>query len=225
MKLNIYNIKAEKVGQQDIDPNIFEVPIKMNLIHESLRIHMANSRKVLAHTKGRAEVRGGGKKPWKQKGTGRARHGSIRSPLWVGGGVTFGPTNERNYTLKINKKAKRKALCMTLSDKTANNRLILLDNLVLETGKTKSVVAILNNFKKLIEQDGKIRKVLWIYPEKAGNLIMATKNVKKLKVLGANNLNIKDLLNYEYIMMEQGALEKIDKLYSVNKKSKINDKF
>jgi len=215
MKLNVYNVKAEKVGEQELDPNIFEIPVKMEVIQESLRAQMANSRKVLAHTKGRAEVRGGGKKPWKQKGTGRARHGSIRSPLWKGGGITFGPTNDRNYTLKMNKKAKKKALCMVLSDKTFNNRLLLLDKLTLEHGKTKIAVDILNNFKKIIREDGKSKKVLWVYSEKAGNLIMAARNIKYLKVLGGNNLNIRDLLNYEYIMMEQGALKVIDKLYSV----------
>jgi large subunit ribosomal protein L4 len=116
---------------------IFDVEINPDLIHQVVVAQTANRRRVIAHTKGRGEVRGGGKKPWRQKGTGRARHGSIRSPLWKGGGVTFGPTKERTFKKEINKKMKRKALFMVLTAKAKNNLLLVLDKIILEQPKTK----------------------------------------------------------------------------------------
>lgn len=234
-KVNVYNIKAEKVDEAELNPCIFEIPVKEEVVRQALIVQMANSRNVVAHTKGRAEVSGGGRKPWKQKGTGRARHGSIRSPLWIGGGITFGPTNERNFAIKINKKVKKKALNMVLSDKALNGRLILLDCLKLEEGKTKKIKEILDNLKNIMRdrdckkglpanevkngKDGKIlvkaKKILMLYTDKAGNLIKAGKNIEKLKVIGVNNLNIKDLLEYEYVIMEKAGLAVIEKLYLV----------
>lgn len=230
MKLNIYNIKAEKVGEAELAPSIFEVPVKEEVVRQALIAQMANSRNILAHTKGRADVRGGGRKPWKQKGTGRARHGSIRSPLWIGGGVTFGPTNERNFEIKINKKVKKKALNMVLSDKVLNGKIVLLDALKLEEARTKKMKEVLNNFKNIMGdkegedgintlltplKGGMSRKILMLYTNKAENLIKAGRNIEKLKVIGANNLNIRDLLEYEYVIMEEAGLEVIEKLYSV----------
>ncbi|MFH1192306.1 MAG: 50S ribosomal protein L4 [bacterium] len=234
MKLNIYNIKAEKVREAELAPNVFEVPVKEEVVRQALIAQMANNRNILAHTKGRANVRGGGKKPWKQKGTGRARHGSIRSPLWIGGGVTFGPTNERNFAVKINKKVKKKALNMALSDKALNGKIVLLDALKLEEARTKKMKEMLNNFKNIMDdKDGKevengkkgkiqlgVKKILMLYTNKAENLIKASRNIEKLKVIGANNLNIRDLLEYEYVIMEEAGLEVIEKLYSVNREIK-----
>src|SRR3989338_7273411 len=108
MKYQVYNQEGEKVKEMDLNPAVFEVAMNNDLVHQAVVAQAANKRKPLAHTKDKGEVRGGGKKPWKQKGTGRARHGSSRSPLWIGGGVTFGPTNERNFSKKINKKMKKK---------------------------------------------------------------------------------------------------------------------
>jgi len=216
--VNVYNIKAEKVGEEKLNSAIFEVPAKSEVISQVLIAHMANSRKVLAHTKGRSEVRGGGKKPWRQKGTGRARHGSIRSPLWIGGGVTFGPTKERNFSLYINKKKKKKALYMVLSDKVTNEKLILIDKLQ-KKKKKKKMIEFIANFKKITnkEKDKKEKKILLVHSDKAGDLIKAGRNIDKIKTIGVNNLNIRDLLEFEYIMMEKDGLKIIDKLYSIRK--------
>jgi len=143
--VNLYNQEGKEIGKAELTSEIFDVKLNSNLVHQAVVAQTANKRQVLAHTKDRSEVRGGGKKPWRQKGTGRARHGSIRSPLWRGGGITFGPTNERNFSLKINKKAKRKALLMCLSDKAKNERIILVDNLELAEAKTKKFFQILLN--------------------------------------------------------------------------------
>src|SRR3989338_4584896 len=127
MNVTVYQQETgEPSGTTELNDRIFNVPVKPALIQRAVRTQESNSRQVLAHTKTRAEVRGGGRKPWKQKGTGRARHGSIRSPLWVGGGITFGPRSNRNFTQKVNRKVRKQALLMVLSDKVANDRLIVV---------------------------------------------------------------------------------------------------
>ncbi|MFH0853930.1 MAG: 50S ribosomal protein L4 [bacterium] len=218
--VNIYNMKAEKVDEVELNPDIFEVKPKEELINQALVAQMANSRNPIAHTKGRSEVRGGGKKPWKQKGTGRARHGSIRSPLWIGGGITFGPTNERNFELKINKKAKRKALDMVLSDKVANDKFIIIDKLAIKECKTKEMINFVYAFRDKFNNSGKSFKALITYTDKAENLIKAGRNIKKLKIIGVNSLNIKDLLGYEYIIMPKQGLAVIEELYNPRKLKK-----
>ncbi|MFH1030884.1 MAG: 50S ribosomal protein L4 [bacterium] len=210
--VNIYNREAEKVDEVELNSHIFSVKPNMELIHQALMAQMSNSRKVLAHAKGRSEVRGGGKKPWEQKGTGRARHGSIRSPLWIGGGITFGPSKERNFEVKINKKAKKKALRMLLTDKVVNQKFILLDELEME-GKTKAMTRLINNFSEKLN-DKKALKALVAHAGKAGNLIRAGRNIEKLKIIGVNNLNIKDLLEYEYFFLPKDGLATIENLYS-----------
>ena len=145
MKYPVYNTSGEEVKQAELNPAIFGVKVKKELVHQVAMAQMNNARPVLAHTKDRSEVRGGGRKPWKQKGTGRARHGSTRSPLWAGGGVTFGPTKDRNFTQKINKKMKRKALFMCLSDRVKDSNLILLDKLELAAAKTREMDKLLRN--------------------------------------------------------------------------------
>src|SRR3989339_1594785 len=138
MNLPIYNIEGHETGKISLNPKIFGVKTKSWILHQVIVAQQANSRVNVAHTKTRGEVRGGGKKPWKQKGTGRARHGSIRSPLWRGGGITFGPLNTRNFKIKVNKKAKKKALLMTLTSKAINQKIILLEKLEIDQAKTKN---------------------------------------------------------------------------------------
>jgi len=145
-RVTIYNIKKEKIGTLVLPSELFNLKINSNLVHQALVTQMANSRKKIAQTKDRSEVRGGGIKPWQQKGTGRARHGSIRSPIWKGGGITFGPRTQRNFKKKINKKMKRKALLMALSSKLKDNELILINELKLKKPKTKEMAKILENF-------------------------------------------------------------------------------
>lgn len=151
MKIDLYNQLGEIVGKVNLPDSVFGVEVDANLIHQAIVAQMANSRRTLAHTKSRSEVRGGGIKPWRQKGTGRARHGSSRSPIWVGGGVTFGPTKNRNFTKKINKKAKRKALSMTLSSKLEDKQFLVVDDIKLKESKTKEAVSIIGNLTKHLE--------------------------------------------------------------------------
>src|SRR3990167_5785591 len=129
MDITLYNQSGETIGTAQLPENIFAVPMNADVVHQALVTAQANARVAIAHAKGRGEVRGGGKKPWKQKGTGRARHASIRSPIWKGGGVTHGPTKERVFSKKINKKIARKALCMVLSSKVSEGTLRIIDQI------------------------------------------------------------------------------------------------
>src|SRR3990167_5612152 len=147
MKATVYNQEGKEVGAMELPARLFGVELNPDLVHQVMVAQLANARQILAHTKTRGEVRGGGRKPWKQKHTGRARHGSIRSPIWVGGGIVFGPRKDRNYHQKINKKVAKKALLMALSDKVANDKLVLLDSFKLDQIKTKEALTILRNLQ------------------------------------------------------------------------------
>ena len=150
MNYKVHNQIGEVVKEVKLNPTVFEVKINEPLIHQVAVAQLANARVAIAHTKNKGEVRGGGKKPWRQKGTGRARHGSIRSPLWKGGGVTFGPRNTRNFSQKINKKMKKAALFSCLSDKAKQKTLMLLDKLELTETKTKEFAKIILNLKNIL---------------------------------------------------------------------------
>src|SRR4030042_1252343 len=180
---------------------VFGLKLNKDLVHQAVVAQMANSRQVIAHTKTRAEVSGGGKKPWRQKGTGRASHGSIRSPIWIGGGVTFGPTKERNFSKKINKKMRRKALLMVLSGKAKDNELVVLDDLKLSEPKTKlmdKVIASLVRVKKDIKKGALIA-----LGQKDDNVIKAVKNIPKINTIGINSLNVVDVLSKKYLVMQK----------------------
>ena len=208
MKIDIYNQNGEKTGQTIIPKEIFEVPFNSDLVHQVVVSQMANRRQVIAHTKDRGEVSGGGRKPWRQKGTGRARHGSIRSPLWRHGGVTFGPTKARVFKKKINKKMKRKALLMVLSAKAKEKTLIVLDNLKIEKPKTKLVVGIL---KKLPCQQ---QSCLIALPGMDKNMISASRNIARVETRQAKDLNALDLLNFKYLVMPKSAIKIIKETFS-----------
>ncbi|NQU99169.1 MAG: 50S ribosomal protein L4, partial [Parcubacteria group bacterium] len=169
--------------------------------------HLANRRNVVAHTKDRSEVRGGGAKPWKQKGTGRARHGSNRSPIWIGGGVTFGPSSARNFKQKINKKEKRKALLMTLSSKLSDKKLILVDEFKMEKISTKKFI---KNISKLPVKDN---KVLLVLDKKDDKIIKSIKNIPSAKSTNTGSLNLYDILKYDSLLMTVSAVENIEKNY------------
>lgn len=147
IKIKVYNQNAEAAGEIELSPKVFGMKVNNDLVHQAVVAQMANERQVIAHTKDRSEVRGGGKKPWRQKGTGRARHGSSRSPIWIGGGVTFGPRNDRNFKKRINKKMKQNAMLMVLSDKAAGNNFIILDKLEATEYKTKIFNKIISGFE------------------------------------------------------------------------------
>ena len=207
MLIDTYNQNGEKVGQTRLPSEIFEVEVNSDLVHQVVVSQLANRRRVIAHTKTRGEVRGGGKKPWRQKGTGRARHGSIRSPLWKGGGVTFGPRTERVFKKIIPKKMRRKALFMVLSDKAKENFLLILDKLEIEKAKTKLMREILD---KLFLKKG---SGLLVLPEMQKDIILAARNIPKVQTIQAKDLNVLDLLNYKYVLMLKESVEVIKKVF------------
>ncbi|MCR4322983.1 MAG: 50S ribosomal protein L4 [Candidatus Azambacteria bacterium] len=222
METPVYNQKGEKVGTYNLPDGLFAVPLKESVVHQSMRTQLGNARKAIAHTKDRSEVSGGGKKPWRQKGTGRARHGSIRSPLWKGGGVTFGPRNDRNFSLKINKKQKNKALAMMLSSKVKAGKMAVLDMLALEKPKTKHMMDVLRAFTDILPEVS-TRKTLIIIPGANPNITLAARNIPKAKVLRADSMNINDLLIYRYMIISKEAIEMIEKVYGRAKKPASNE--
>ena len=187
--------------------------MNQDLVHQVAVAQMANRRQVLAHSRGRGEVSGGGKKPWRQKGTGRARHGSIRSPIWRKGGVTFGPTKERVFKQKINKKMRRRALLMVLSEKAKKNLLIVLDELKLETPKTKLFVKLIENWKLKIE-DFKDGSYLIALSGADKNVILASRNLESAEIRQAKDLNVLDLLNSKYLLMPKEAIKVIQETFT-----------
>lgn len=206
--ISVYNIDGEEMGKINLPTEIFNVEISTDLIYQAVLIQTANSRTNLAHAKGRSEVRGGGRKPWRQKGTGRARHGSIRSPIWIGGGVTFGPRKEKKFDKKINKKARRKALFMTLSSKFKDKELIVLDKLELKEPKTKLMINLINKlFQK--EKEPSILVVI----KKNENIIRANQNISYTKTISADSLNVLDLLSFKYLLLDKEAIKVIEKTY------------
>lgn len=217
MKISVYNQQGKEVGTTILPKEIFGISVNPDLVHQVAISQMANRRKVIAHTKDRGEVRGGGRKPWRQKGTGRARHGSIRSPLWKGGGVTFGPRKERVFKKKIPKKMRKKALFMALSEKVKNNSLILLDKLKIEKAKTKIMVEIL---KKLPSKKG---SVLLALPEMDKNLILSTRNIPNIETCQAKDLNCLDLLSFKYLILPKESIKVIKETFLLTHKQPISE--
>jgi len=204
MKVEVFNQKNEKVSTVELPESIFNVDWKPILVKQALLTQIANRRKPLAHTKTRGEVKGGGRKPWRQKGTGRARHGSIRSPLWIGGGVTFGPRKEKIFAKKINRKMKRLALFSALSKKLKDNEIRIIDSLNLDEVKTKKVVEMMNLFF------GKKRpSVLFIVAKDNNTFSRAVRNIDRLKSLKPNALDIYNIVRYKYIFLEKKAIDDI----------------
>ncbi|MBI4090606.1 MAG: 50S ribosomal protein L4 [Candidatus Komeilibacteria bacterium] len=203
----VYGEAGEKVGTQKLNAAVFGVPFKDPVVHQAVTAQMANRRQVLAHTKGRGDVRGGGKKPWKQKGTGRARHGSTRSPLWVGGGITFGPTKERNFGIKINKQVRKQALRMVLSDKAASDRLVVISDWIATEGKAKKLAA----FLKALPVSGK--KMMLVTEPADASVIRAAKNLAKAITINVGSLNVVDVMKYEYLVVPKKLIATIDKRY------------
>ena len=202
MKIPVYNKKGKTENKVDLPDEIFGLNINSDLIYQVVTSQQSNRRQNSAHTKDRSEKRGGGKKPWRQKGTGRARHGSIRSPIWRGGGVTFGPRNERNYKKKINKKERRKALFMGLSGKASSDLVIVLEDLSVDKPKTKE----LSFLSDLPCDDGSIL----IAADKADeNLLLAARNLPDVSVMEARNLNALDLLSFKYLVLPEESLKVI----------------
>lgn len=206
MLVKTYDQNGKETGQTRLPSEIFDVKLNSDLVHQVAVSQMANKRTVLASTKDRAQVRGGGKKPWRQKGTGRARHGSRRSPLWKGGGVTFGPTKERNFEKKINKKMRRKALLMVLSAKAKNNLLVVLEKLALEKPKTKLMAEVI---KKLPIKG----TFLIVLPGLEKDVVRAARNIPGSATVEARNLNALDLLSFKYLVMPKEGIKTIKETF------------
>lgn len=213
MKTIIYNQKGEKVEEIELPKEIFEVKINPDLIHQVSVSQLANRRKRIANTKGRGEVSGGGRKPWPQKHMGKARHGSIRSPLWRHGGITFGPTKEKVFKREIPKKMKRKALLMVLSAKVKSNLLIILDKIKLDRPKTKLMAKVIENLRVKIENFKK-GSILLILPEMNENLILAARNLPKVTLIRAKDLNCLDMLSFKYLIILKESIKVIKETFT-----------
>jgi len=224
LKVKVYNQKGEASGEIELSDKVFSVETNEFLVHQAMVTQMGNERQVIAHTKTRAEVRGGGRNPWRQKGTGRARAGSNRSPIWIGGGITFGPRSDKNYKKKINKKMKQKALMMVLSDRVASKNFVVLENLKLKEFKTKSAESFLKTVEdkiikepKLKTKDKKTRKpkrsILILIDEKSDETKFSFRNLQGIKLLNIDNFNILDLLKYRNLILTKISVAKLQKVY------------
>jgi len=212
MKTSVYNLKNEAIGEIDLPDTIFSAPSRPALVAQVLLAQQANKRRPWAHAKGRSEVRGGGRKPWRQKGTGRARHGSIRSPLWVGGGKSHGPQKERDYTQKINKKMNRTAIVSVLADRFRGGAMKVIEGLRPEQPKTKMLAAIL---RTLTASSAKVKKfdVLLVASEQEKGIFRAAANLPKVKAVHPSGLNVYDLLNHKRVFMDKEAVSSLAKKY------------
>lgn len=206
-RVTLYNLEGEETGQIELDPSLFDVEVDPTLVHEAVVAQTANSRVAIAHTKDRSEVAGTGKKPWKQKGTGRARHGSRRSPIWIGGGITFGPRSNRNFSVKLNKKTRRKALAMVLTDKVQSGQFIAVEQLAVGEGKTKQLAALL----KHLPIAGK-KTLILVEPENK-TVSMAAKNISHVETLPIHALNVVDLLKKPNVLISKDGIDILTHLY------------
>lgn len=206
MKVDLFNQKGEADGSVVLPKEIFEVKMSSDLVHQVVLSQQLNRKQITAHAKDRSEVRGGGKKPWRQKGTGRARHGSIRSPLWKGGGVTFGPRKEKSLERIIPAKMRRKALFMVLSAKAKDSEIFAIDSLFVDKPKTKPMAKL---FGKLFKGSG-----LVAIAENNKSTIKSIRNIKKMDVINAGDLNVLDLMNHKYLILEKDSIKKIKETFA-----------
>jgi large subunit ribosomal protein L4 len=214
MKTDVYNLKNEVVGSVELPASVFGAKWNGDLVKQVLEAQLANRRAPWAHAKNRSEVSGGGKKPWRQKGTGRARHGSTRSPIWVGGGKSHGPRNERDYSQKVNKKMKRVALFSVLSKKAKDGELKIFETLMIDAPKTKAMAATLNGILTLRKGEKRF-DVLLVSDNSNKNLLRATRNLQKTKGIDAGSLNVHDIINHKNLFIDKSAALAIEKHYKV----------
>jgi large subunit ribosomal protein L4 len=202
----VYNMEGKEVGTIELNDAVFGVEVNEHLVHMAVVQQLANNRQGTQKAKTRSEVSGGGRKPWRQKGTGHARQGSIRAPQWTGGGVVFAPV-PRDYSFKLNKKEKRAALKSVLSDKVANNNLVVVDELKLDEIKTKNFLAVMNNLKV-----GK--KALVVLNENDANVVLSARNLPTVKTSLTNTINVYDILNANTVVVTKDAVKTIEEVYA-----------
>lgn len=213
MEVSVYNESGAVVGKVALREDVWNVPMNEKLVHQVVKIYLTNQRHGTASTKTRGEVSGGGKKPWRQKGTGRARHGSTRSPIWRTGGITFGP-KPRDYSQSISKQARRTALKAALSDKVRSDALIVLQDITFTETKTKKMAEIIKNLKI------KNEKVLLCLMDKKENVLKSARNIENVHLKPASSLNVYEVLGAKKLLVTAETVKKIEELYSGNSRKK-----
>lgn len=203
--VKVLNMSGDEVGSIELNDNIFAVEVNEHVMHQAVIQYLANQRQGTKGTKTRSEVRGGGRKPWRQKGTGHARQGSIRAPQWRGGGVVFAPKS-RDYSFKLNKKVKRLALKSALTTKVNEDKLVVLENLNLEQIKTKEMKNVLNNIK--------VSKALVVLEDGNKNVVLSARNIPNVKTASVNTINVYDILKYDSFVVTKEAVEKMQEVYA-----------
>ncbi len=204
ISVKVLNMSGSEVGSVELNENIFGIEVNEHVMHQAVVQYLANQRQGTKSAKTRAEVRGGGRKPWRQKGTGRARQGSIRAPQWTGGGVVFAP-KPRDFSFKLNKKVKRLALKSALTTKVNEEKFVVVDELKLNEIKTKEMKKVLDNLK--------VNKGLVVLEENNKNVMLSARNIPNVKTAGVNTINVYDILKYESFVVTKEALAKIEEVY------------
>ena len=203
--VSVYNIEGKEVGSIELNDAVFGVEVNEHLVHMAVVNQLSNNRQGTQSAKTRSEVSGGGRKPWRQKGTGHARQGSTRSPQWTGGGVVFAP-KPRDYSFKMNKKEKRIALLSALSSKVADNKIVVLDAFNLDEVKTKKFAEVMSNLK--------VDKALVVIEGENKNVVLSGRNIPTVKVSATNEINTYDVLKYETLVVTKAAVEKLEEVYA-----------
>ena len=203
--VSVYNMEGSEVEKMDLNDNVFAVEVNEHLMHMAVVLQLANKRQGTQKAKTRSEVSGGGRKPWRQKGTGHARQGSIRAPQWTGGGVVFAPV-PRDYSFKMNKKEKAAAMKSVLTTKLNEEKLIVVDALDFEAPKTKEMKAVLDNLK--------VAKALVVVDEAAANAILSTNNLKEARGVYSNSISVYDILKYDTVVVTKSAVKAIEEVYA-----------
>ncbi len=203
--VSVYNMEGKEVGTMELNDAVFGVEVNEHLVHAVVVAQLANKRQGTQKAKTRSEVSGGGRKPWRQKGTGHARQGSTRAPQWTGGGVVFAPT-PRDYTIKLNKKERRLALKSVLTAKVQENKFIVLDELKLDEIKTKNFQAVLNNLN--------VNKAMVVLNDNDKNVVMSAKNIPNVITAQTNTINVYDILKYNTMIVTKAAVETIQEVYA-----------
>jgi len=203
--VSVYNMEGKEVGSMELNDAVFGVEINEHLVHMAVVNQLANNRQGTQSAKTRSEVSGGGRKPWRQKGTGHARQGSTRAPQWAGGGVVFAP-KPRDYSFKMNKKEKRIALLSALTSKAVDNKLVVLDEFKLDEIKTKKFAEVMNNLK--------VSKALVVLEGENKNVVLSGRNIPTVKVSAINEINTYDILKYESLVVTKAAVAKLEEVYA-----------
>ena len=203
--VSVYNIEGKEVGSIELNDAVFGVEVNEHLVHMAVVNQLANNRQGTQSAKTRSEVSGGGRKPWRQKGTGHARQGSTRAPQWTGGGMVFAP-KPRDYSFKMNKKEKRIALLSALSSKVSENKIVVLDSFNLDEVKTKKFAEVMNNIK--------VSNALFVIEGENKNVVLSGRNIPTVKVSATNEINTYDVLKYETLVVTKAAVEKLEEVYA-----------